>query len=141
MRNLLGLFGLSLLAAGCAGVGPVGFLYTNVAVPYQWRAATPAEVTSLTTLGPVEGESCATNILGLAAYGDSGYEAAAQAAMKQRSGTTALYDVRVDSKVFSVLGIYGSYCTRVTGIAATSNPVSSAPGEVSPSQLAEVNPL
>jgi hypothetical protein len=54
------------------------------------------------------------SILGLAAFGDGGYDKAYQAAISS-SGATSLYDVRVDTKVFSILGLYTTFCTELTG--------------------------
>ncbi len=97
---------------GCAAIGaPVGALFTSETTAHSYYSPTQP----LSGTGPdAHGESCAMSILGLVAFGDSGYDAAYKAAVAS-SGASSLYDVRVDTKIFSILGIYTTYCTELTG--------------------------
>ena len=54
------------------------------------------------------GEACATNILGILSFGDSGIEAAKKSADIKEVAT-------VDREYFSVLGIFAEACTVVAG--------------------------
>ena len=93
---------VALLASSCAMVNTpagVGALYTG---------RTSGECVTSNTLGNKVGVSSATNVLGLVAVGDAGIEAAAkQAGIKKVS--------HVDSKKFSILGLFATYKTVVYG--------------------------
>ncbi|HUB05594.1 MAG TPA: TRL domain-containing protein [Myxococcales bacterium] len=97
---------------GCAAVGPIGGLFTSATIPHSYFSPTQP----LSGTGPeAHGEACSMSILGLAAFGDSGYDSAYKAAVAS-SGASSLYDVRVDTKVFSILGfVYSTFCTELTG--------------------------
>jgi hypothetical protein len=86
---------------GCASVAtPLpGWIYTGVKGPID--AENAFEATK-------KGEACAVSILGLIASGDASI-VAAKADGKIREVAT------VDHKSTSVLGIYASFCTIVTG--------------------------
>lgn len=103
--------GITTLAmTGCAGVTgsspPSGFFYTGVKGVHP---ATEAEVTDGVRPGPKSGKSCASGVLGLAAWGDMSLDAA-----KKSAGIT-----RVDTLDFSSMAILGAVyvknCTLVTG--------------------------
>ena len=93
-----------LLTAGLSGCATVaspaaGLLVTSVRAPIT---ATDHVDTSK------QGTSCASSILGLVAIGDASIEQA------KRSGSIkAVASVSYDT--FSVLGLYGRFCTIVTG--------------------------
>jgi hypothetical protein len=103
----LALFVASSLLSGC--------IYANVNTPLSYRWATRAEVGG-GQLSSTEatGESCASVILGLVAWGDAGYNAAVESA-KASSGASLLADVRADASLFNVLFVYQRACTRVVG--------------------------
>lgn len=99
------------LFSGC------GILYTNVRVPRAYRSATPSDVKSSPSDPVVSGEACTTSVLFLVAWGNAGYAAAADKALKDHPGAV-LYDVRADMRAQSILGLYTRTCTIVTGKAA-----------------------
>ncbi len=91
-------------AAGC--------IYANVSVPLAYRAPTATEARAEKS-ADVEGTACNQVILGIVAWGDGGY-AAAVADAKARSGAIQLAEVRADTTLFNVVGVYIKQCTRVT---------------------------
>lgn len=117
MKKLLLVAAVMSLTGCTAVIGPVGLIFTSVKVPQSWNSNTAADVGSATVLGEVEGEACASNILGLIALGEAGYDDALKAALKQKAGATTVYDARTDSRIFSILGIYSQFCTVVHGTA------------------------
>jgi hypothetical protein len=107
-----------LLALACVSFS--GCLYTNVNSPREYRSATPADVHASPSDKAVTGTACAHSLLYLVAWGDEGYAAAVDAAMKDEPAGL-MYDVRSDILVQSyVLGLYSRVCTTVTGRAARS---------------------
>jgi hypothetical protein len=117
--TVISLLLLSLLPA-CA-MQPYGLLYTQVtqgvAYPRPW-VHSELDLKKITLVGPSSGESCSRNFLGLVATGDGGIEAAVQDALKRAGGATILYDVRIDRRTKTYLGLYSKFCTEVSGIAA-----------------------
>jgi hypothetical protein len=100
-----------LSTTGCAMFGPVGLIFTDVTLPQQFVSLQKSD----TTAAPeAHGSTCDTVILGLVAWGNGGTDGAYKAALAS-SGATSLWDVRVDRSVTSILGIYQSYCTSLTG--------------------------
>ena len=95
--------GVCLLSfVGCAQIvmsPALGVLYTDVSGPLT---ATSAERGSKT------GVATAESILGLVALGDASIQAASR-----NGGITKIKTVDFDSK--NILGIYGTFTTRVTG--------------------------
>lgn len=87
------------LFSGCASTAPVGALYTDAKLPTTATSASGASKV---------GEATCTSILGLVAMGDCSVDAAAEAG---HIGSIK----SVDSKVFSILGIYSTYTTVVKG--------------------------
>ena len=88
------LLGLTCLTSGC--------LFTDVKIPLDTNLEE-------TKLGSKTGESSSQSVLWMVAWGDSGAQAAAQAA-----GITTL--LHADQKVFSVLfGLYSKQTTVVYG--------------------------
>ena len=86
--------------SGCITMGrPVGLIYTNYDVNHN---------VTQNKLGTKTGESCAKSVLGLFAWGDASAATAARAA-----GINTI--ASVDDNLFSVLGIFESLCTRVSG--------------------------
>lgn len=88
--------------SGCASVSsPVGNggLFTSVKGPV---AVTNADKSMK------KGHACATNVLGLVAVGDASTEAA-----KKNGGIKTV--ASVDHTSTTVLGLFGTYCTNVSG--------------------------
>lgn len=87
--------------AGCA-ITPaplVGVFYTDISYPRQvWHGTAQSKV----------GEACASSILGLVATGDASIEEA------KKEGRISKV-TSVDQKSTSILGLFGTYCTVVTG--------------------------
>jgi hypothetical protein len=99
-------------------------LFVKGASPLSYQPAASFEVEGLEKLEPVRAEACQwslflgpVGIFGAIMLEDASYQAAYQRAMT-RSGADVLYDVRVDSKVLSVLGIYTRLCTVLEAGAA-----------------------
>lgn len=102
---------LSLLTAfavsGCSTyLGPVGTVYSGFRSP---GAFTTGETTNPGGAA-ISGQSCATSILGVVAWGDYSIDSALKAAGAE--GKT-LKNVSVDGSVFNILGVYQKYCTLV----------------------------
>ena len=93
--------------AGCASLGPIGFIFTKVKTPGDFTAGE----TTNPGAGAITGEACAISILGLVATGDWSVDAALRAAGAE--GKT-LKNVAIDHPVFSILGLYGKFCTTVS---------------------------
>lgn len=106
--------------SGCA-MQPYGLLYTQVvrgeSYPRPWVHG-DLDLTRITLIGPARGEACSSNVLGLVATGDGGIDAALQDALKRAGGATLLYDVRIDLRTKTYLGLYSTFCTEVSGTAA-----------------------
>src|SRR5277367_6382013 len=100
---------LGLMAAasmGCAAFGyPTGSVYNGTVVPHGMMRL---EGAGAGKGGAKTGESCATGILGLAAFGD-----ASLAAAKKAGGVTDVHSVEFSG--MSILGIYTQGCTEVYG--------------------------
>lgn len=99
----------TLSASGCAVVSsgpPTGFFYTGVK---GVGPSTEAQITDGVRPGPKQGQTCATGILGLAAWGDMSIDTA-----KKTGGIT-----RVDTTDYSSMrilgGAYVKNCTIITG--------------------------
>lgn len=110
------------------GLIPSGglMIYYNSKGPLSFVTMTPRDLPKgARRLGTVSGTSCqrglsipvtadvrGTSISG--AYGDGSFMEAVAHIKKQKPETTGIYDVRVDQRVFSLLGIYRKLCTEVT---------------------------
>jgi hypothetical protein len=83
------------------------------------NADVPKEATVLTTAAA--GEVCSHNFLGLVAWGNAGIAAATREALAKASSAagnaTMLADVKIDYRYMSIAGLYGDFCTQVTGVA------------------------
>ncbi len=96
---------LTMVASGCAAFAQggdslvTGFVYSGYKTGGQVGTGSAATKT---------GEACASTIFGLIATGDSSITAA-----KQNGGIKEV--THVDHDVFSVLGIYATACTVVSG--------------------------
>lgn len=99
---LLPLFATAVLTTGCAGVATPasGMLYGDV----KWDSA----IDNNGVAASKEGKACATSLLGLLATGDASVNAA-----KTQGGISKVANVSHNSTNF--LGLYGQYCTIVTG--------------------------
>jgi hypothetical protein len=79
----------------------------------------PKEATLLSATAA--GEACSHNLLGLLAWGNAGIEAATRDALARASSATGnatmLADVKIDYRFLSIAGLYGDFCTQVTGVA------------------------
>ncbi|MFO0671736.1 MAG: TRL-like family protein [Polyangiaceae bacterium] len=95
------------IGTGCAAFGgyPSGSVYNGTTTPH---GMTKLEAAGQAKTGDKVGESCATGILMLAAFGDASMDAA-----KKAGGITDVHSV--EFKSFSVLGIYTQGCTEVHG--------------------------
>ena len=94
--------GLFMLTSGCAtsmSQPQMGLLYSSVDFG-TGATSNPA--------GNRVGEACAKSILGLVAWGDASIEAG-----RRNGGITQI--TSVDASTWSILGVYGSYCTMVRG--------------------------
>jgi len=101
----------ALLSCGC--------LYTDIRVPRAYRSSTPADVQAKDSDPNVSGKSCYRSALYLVAWGNGGYAAAVQDALKDQPDAV-LYDVKVDIQARSLaMGLYSRACTVVTGRAGT----------------------
>jgi hypothetical protein len=101
------------MLSGCATLTsvPPDLLYTNVRSPRAYRSSTPADVKATKSDPIVTGRSCNRSLFYLVSWGDNGYAAAVKNALKD-DANAILYDVRVDSRVRSVvLGLYTDNCT------------------------------
>lgn len=97
--------GLSfMVCSGCAIVAsPLpGSIYTSVAYPSYYQGVDNGGP------GMKKGEAMASSILGIVATGDASIAAAVR-----NGGITKIHTA--DTKATSVLGIYASYTTMVTG--------------------------
>jgi hypothetical protein len=93
---------IMLLTTACAmGRSPVnnGAIFTDVK---------GSESVGVSASGSKRGESCATNVLGLVAYGDASARTAASNAGISKIQT-------VDYKTNTVLGVWARSCTQVAG--------------------------
>ncbi len=85
---------------------PSGVFYTGVK---GVGPATQAEVTDGVRPGPKQGQTCASGVLGLAAWGDMSIDTA-----KKTGGITRVDTV--DYSQMSILGVvYTKHCTVITG--------------------------
>lgn len=97
--------GVTAILFGC-GVGyPVGSLYNGTTVPH---GASKLEMAGAGKSGDKVGESCATGILAIVAFGDASTDAA-----KKAGGITDVHSV--EFKGTNILGIYTKGCTEVHG--------------------------
>ena len=101
-------------AFGPSGVG-YGGVFTNVTYPAANTSDTQYKLgtSDFAIVGPVRGEGSSHSILGLLAFGNSGYNAALEDARLR--GADDIANVRVDMRYFNLLGIYASVDTIVTG--------------------------
>ena len=103
MKKILAVAAIAAMTTGCA-LAPTpagtGLLYTNVQGPLAVddNGNQPNKV----------GEACANNVLGLVATGDASITAA-----KEAAGITSV--ATVETSTNTVLGVYTTYCTVVTG--------------------------
>lgn len=91
--------GGALVLSSCATYGPSGIIYSGGTT----GVTANNDVSSAKT-----GKACVTSILSLVSSGDGSIKAA-----KDNGGITKV--ATVDYDAFNVLGVYGNYCTIVTG--------------------------
>lgn len=98
--------GITIIGTGCAALGyPTGSLYTGTTVPHGMDRN---EISGQAKTGDKMGESCATGVLGIAAWGDASVDAA-----KKAGGISDVHSV--EFRNMSILGIYAQGCTEVHG--------------------------
>jgi len=104
MRTMVGA-ALAVLVFGCGYAYPYGSLYTGASIPHDmdrnWNHGAGKS-------GDKSGESCATGILALAAFGDASLDAA-----KKAGGITDVHSV--EYRGMNIIGIYQQGCTVVHG--------------------------
>lgn len=102
MKNFIGLALIAVSLTGCAtsiwNKGGMGGIYTDTKDSFL---ATGAQ-------GARTGKACQQNILGAVVTGDASVEAA-----KKEGGIRTVSSI--DNEFNSILGVYGKYCTIVTG--------------------------
>ncbi len=109
----------SVLGTGCfAGVAVSGLgnpgaggIVSDITVPASYFSPTTPPPPGGTV---AHGEACITSLFGLITWGAGGYNDAYNRAL-ETSGGSSLFDVRVDSKRFNVLGLYATNCTELEG--------------------------
>jgi hypothetical protein len=107
-------------------IGPGGFVvYYDARGPLSFLPMTPRELPpGASILGEVSGEVCEYGIsvpltlsyqgpAASAAYGRGGYEDALRSIRQEHPELTGVFDVRVDHRVTSVLGILRRLCTEL----------------------------
>jgi hypothetical protein len=109
-------------AVGCA-LQPYALISTAVHPGDYPRPLQNADIPPTATLlsRSAAGEACSHNLLGVYAWGDASIATAARNALanaNSRAGdATMLADVKLDHRVFSILGVYSDFCTQVSGVA------------------------
>jgi len=103
---------MAITVGGCAGAmghnPPVGGLYAGAK---GVSPSTVAEITDGSRPGPLQGQSCAMGVLGLASWGDMSVAKA-----KQDGGITQVDTL--DYKTMDILGVvFQKHCTIITGSA------------------------
>ncbi|MHB1847086.1 MAG: TRL domain-containing protein, partial [Deltaproteobacteria bacterium] len=99
-----------LAVSGADSPGSIG-LISVATVPHSYFSPTSPQPAGGTV---AHGEACISSLFGLVTFGDGGYTSALNHAL-ETSGASSLYDVRVDSKLFNILGIYATNCTELEG--------------------------
>ncbi len=94
----------SLVLGGCAGMGSIG----GSMVPGGLYTKSKLPVASVPGSNSLEGEACATSILGWIATGDASVSAA-----MANGGISNV--ATIDYKLDNILGVYATYCTVVKG--------------------------
>lgn len=94
-----------LTGCGAFGVYPAGVVYQGTTTPH---GVDRNELSGPGKTGDKEGESCATGILSLAAWGDASVDAAKKAAQISEVHS-------VEFRTFNILGIYTQGCTVIHG--------------------------
>jgi len=102
---VLGFIAVGSMACSALGGYPTGSLYTGTQTPHGMMRL---EGAGAAKGGTKTGESCATGILGIAAFGD-----ATLASAKKAGGVTDVHSVEFGS--LNILGIYTQGCTIVYG--------------------------
>ena len=115
MKKFFVLSSAALFAArlGCAGPASYhgvsatnGAIYTALNVPSMTNSGTvfKSEGPGFTTMGVVEAEGTATNILGIISTGDTAYKTLLDKA--KAGGAETVVDVYYDAKILDILGLY-----------------------------------
>ncbi len=103
-------------AMGPGGVRPGGIV-TNVTYPVALNPSMDYQVRfqaeNIDIMDTVEAEAKSYNILGVVAKGDSGYGKLLERA--RLIGAAGVMNVTVDTKYFSILGVYTEVANKLTG--------------------------
>lgn len=99
MKKLILIIVNTCILSSCASYGPVGILYAGGTTGLS--ANNDAKSTKT-------GKACMTSILGMVATGDASIA-------KAKSDGAITKVATVDYDVTNVLGLYGKYCTIITG--------------------------
>lgn len=106
---------LAVLALATTALSGCGLIFTDVHTPRAYRTATPSEVRTSAQDPVVEGRACNQSVLFLFAWGDGGYLAATEDALKGHPDGI-LYDVKTDVRATgAALGAWLRVCTVVRG--------------------------
>ncbi len=108
MKN--GLLAMAMVV-GLGACGLNGVIYADYTTSRNWISLQRSDNSAA---AEAKGEACASSILGLVATGNAGFDAAYKAALAS-SGANSLWDVRADTRFTTILGIYSTLCTEVTG--------------------------
>ncbi|MEK7689987.1 MAG: TRL domain-containing protein [Bdellovibrionota bacterium] len=92
-----------------------GCAFAQFKSPRSYRAATPAEVKANPSDPSTTGSTCMHQVLGLVAWGDAGYASAVEKALEGKNTASVLYNVKADTDLLNVLGVYSRVCTVVSG--------------------------
>jgi hypothetical protein len=115
---------IAIAMGGCTGIQtPVGYgmaspagIYTNMIFPSALQENS-LESKDIEILRPANGESQTVNVLGIAATGDGGLNKAVEDALHNVKDADDLINMKVDTRVFSILGLFTTSTTKVKGLA------------------------
>lgn len=121
----LALLALSMLIAGCAGIGGFGpsgahpgTIITDVTFPAANFSGTTYNFNSadFKIKGPVTVEAESSSILGIISSGDTGYGKLYQTA-KEKFAADDVICVKVDTHYYNILAVYSKVKTKLHGVA------------------------
>jgi len=113
IAKLLTVLAVFIVLGGCQTMmgPPLGLVYSGVESNKQFDTASDGPPSGRLIVG----ESCTAGVLGIAAWGDAGLDAALMAAGHKGE---PLKNVAVDHSFFNVFFFYYEYCTQVTAYVA-----------------------